>query len=165
MDVSLLVFYSIVSLGSFGIGLWALIFSLFRIVWGIKSKTWSDVAGIVTESNLKKKEYTDEDGKEQHYYEGRISYSYELNGIQYVSNRISFDNKYVWQSTKDSPIFMHTKYPRSKSVRVFYNPKKPRLSTLEQGLKLSNVFGFLIGLLFMGLGITIFFLGLPEIVK
>ncbi len=55
MNIPLLVFTIIISLGSVGVGIWALFFSLFKLVWGIKSKTWPDVTGIITESRLKKK--------------------------------------------------------------------------------------------------------------
>ncbi|MBM3402325.1 MAG: DUF3592 domain-containing protein [Bacteroidetes bacterium] len=69
-----------------------------------------------------------------HSYHPKITYSYQINNIEYTNDRYStlaepsFDNK------EDADSFT-AKYELNSSVSVFYDPKDPKTSFLNKQLK------------------------------
>ena len=114
---------------AFDISLASLVF-----VRGIQSSSWPTVEGTVDSSHF---DVVVSD--ESNAYSIKVRYSYTVNDVSYVSRRFYFGLHYfkfkppAWllaQTTRDD-------FRRDRHCRVYYHPKKPRLSTLVPGIKIS----------------------------
>ena len=110
------------------------------------SVNWLYVQGVVTSSSVHEYEYDDSDGYDHEGYRAKVFYSYSLNEISYIGNRVAY-------GALDSEAYsiVH-RYPVGKNINVYIKPSDPNVSVLEPGLR-ANVFVFPgIGLLFFTLG-------------
>ena len=109
-------------------------------VWRLarQSRDWPSVPGIIQTTEI--------------IYEGvksprarpHITYTYQVNGTKYESNRINFSFAHIFWKKEAADVL--ARYPIHATVTVYYNPAQPAQSTLEQrhaGL----ADGFLIGLI------------------
>lgn len=93
---------------------------------------WPTVIG--TMNSYKIGEICDSDGA---VFSFNLSYSYEVLGLKYHGNRISFFNYGSSQSPKATRL--HQKFSKARTVKVRYNPKNPSESCLSYGLTRSAV--------------------------
>ena len=90
---------------------------------GKQSEHWPSVEGKVKFSTLE----SYDDG-ETTSHKPRVFYTYDLNNISYISDRIRVDGS--WGSKK-SAIEWLAKYPKGSNVTVYYHPRKLALSLGE----------------------------------
>ena len=124
---------------------------------------WPTVLGIVTRSEIERRESSDEDGT-SYSYTPNIEYEYQVGGQNYSSKQVAFGGFSGTGSQKPAEKVVY-KYPLNDSVSVYYNPANPHEAVLEQKLG-SGAKGALIGgiilivvSLLMGLPILIAWLG------
>ena len=161
---------SLLSLGAAGIGTWLLVRCLLATVWGIKSKSWPIVEGVINTSSIYEMEDYDSGGASLgvigHMF--GIEYSYEFAGVKHTSRQVSIGEE-RWLNTfgsKEKAEERQAKYPAGTKVKVYCDPKRPQLSTLETGFKPKTIIGLLLGILNIGWGtFVIFFLVLPGILS
>ncbi|MCB8965292.1 MAG: DUF3592 domain-containing protein [Chloroflexota bacterium] len=126
-----------------------LLFSLFlaaifhTIYWGNRSKAWPSTKGRITNSKIVT--------HMGNAHGPRVGYQYIVNGSMYESNRIAFG--FVGGFIRTLSGGYIKQYPKGKPVRVFYNPNKPEMATLEVGVTLETyIWLFIFGpLLLIGL--------------
>ena len=108
------------------------------------SANWPATPGTIMETNL------------VHAYSARkfdgylpgLQYIYRVDGRTYVGSRIDFhtqDHIYAKEYAQ-SWLF---KYPPGKAVRVYYNPKDPRITILEPGIKSAQRWLFYLGVIYI----------------
>ncbi len=127
----------------FLIGAYLIAISLYASVQYIGASDWHSVNGIVEKSayNIS--------GAKASTSTASIQYSYQVNGQNYVNNRIRFGI----QVASHAPV---TEYRKGGLVAVFYNPDSPNESVLNRKDTQAIIFGFIVGLVF----ISFYFVGL-----
>lgn len=116
-----------------------------------KSVDWPSAPGTVTKSEKEKRTTTEGTGSDKKtitYYAAVINYEYKVDGKTHNSNRIAFGGQNRNRSAE-----LLNKYPKGKSVDVFYDPDNPREAVLEKGFNQWCYF-------FPGFGAFIVILGL-----
>lgn len=133
---------------SFLIGLVIIGWVCYSALLSFQSYSWNSARGKVTESRIKRS-YS-KDSSDQLI----IRYQYQVKGKTHYSDRIHFgDFSMLFGMSKRSVV---KRYPKGKSVDVYYNPDNPKQAVLEQDLKLSAYIGIVVGMFCCGFA----FLGL-----
>jgi len=103
-----------------------------------ESVNWPSAAGKILSSEQEKRTSTEGNGSSKEtktYYVAVINYEYQVDGKAYTSNRIGFAGQSGVQSSA-----LVNKYPKGKSVSVFYCPNNPEEAVLEKGGKKADYF-------------------------
>ncbi|MEM7115806.1 MAG: DUF3592 domain-containing protein [Chloroflexota bacterium] len=137
--------------------LWlGIMLSLARIVLlGLKSKSWPNTYGKITQSQIIKAKRS-ETGSFLTHYRTVIQYEYIVGDVSYKSQTLSFPDQ-AWQILNRGlrslrvAKTLQTKYPMNQSIEVYYNPKNPRQSVLEPIIADKNFILLLIIFLVMGM--------------
>jgi len=154
MAIALILFGSISSI----IGLLVLGHILSDMSRFTRSKKWSVVSGTVQSSRVEEVTYTGDDISASAYHPA-IYYRYEVNGKEYIiHDRDAFKN---CEGPIDSGRVV-AEYPIGMKVNVFYNPKKPKESTLKTSFNKIPISDYLktsiplaVGALLFGLAFTL----------
>ena len=96
------------------------------------SSRWPSVKGTISESYV----YSDEDSDRP-----RVKYRYTVGDKEYSNKVVTLKQRSDTQSLKNSEAIV-SDYPEGSSVTVYYHPKKPGYSVLEQGRGSGNWIGF-----------------------
>jgi hypothetical protein len=84
-------------------------------------------------------------------YNGKIRYSYQVRGKQYVGRRV------FWQtgesSADRSPQVLTETYPPGNAVTVYYDPRSPKTSVLEPWNRQNMYASLLFAIAFTGFGL------------
>jgi hypothetical protein len=106
------------------------------------SRNWFTTNGQVVYSSI----HQESDGP---YFVPVVKYRYRVEGQEYESSRIRFtwsgESTYRWTTSE-----VVNKYPVSKTVRVYYNPKNPSVSVLVPGVVSKDYISAFIGFLVLG---------------
>jgi hypothetical protein len=122
----------------------------WQLALALGSRRWPTTNGVITESSIVTVSYgtpIQDNTSNTFTSDGRnyrIYYTYQVNGQSYESNGVRFGgwlNSNPWDARATSQ-----RYPAGKSVTVFYNPRNPRIATLE-----TRVSGLLYILLTIGI--------------
>jgi len=97
-----------------------------------QSSRWPAINGTISESYV----YSDDDS-----IRPRVKYQYCVNDKEYSNNTITLKQHSDSQSLRQSETIVAS-YPEGSSVTVYYHPKKPGYSVLEQGRGGGNWVGF-----------------------
>jgi len=126
-----------------------------------ESLSWPVTTGTVIESKVRVGEnvFSSDDAldESQPVYSADISYAYQVNGVEYTSDRISFAGKSSYSKAEKAEV-ISAKYPEGSRVSVFYNPEKHQEAVLEQTAKGSGVF-LIAGFVFLGIGLIALVVG------
>ena len=145
-------------------GLSILLYSFRFFPEMILSSTWPNIEGIITTS----KKHITKTGPTSSGVYPVVKYTYTVDGLEYVFNRIKIGVQSISSSSIDWVEGTLAKYPLDEVVQVYYNPNKPSKAVLEPGMTI-RVYGFtLLGLLFYLIGqivgyIIWYAMSLPEI--
>ena len=92
---------------------------------------------------------TEKDGKKKTEVKSypKIVYQYQVDGQKYESTRISFF------SSSGNASQMVSRYPKGKTVRVYYNPDKFKQAVLVPGNSSLNFVPFIFAAVFIMLGL------------
>ena len=116
--------------------------------YGYASRSWPDTEGVIEASGIT----TVEEGNDKKKHRLIIAYHYTVDGVRYEHNKTQFlDNLFSPKTRKDEII---ASFPVGQKVRVIYHPSDPQTSVLIRGVPIGTfLVGFLLGLLFLGLGV------------
>jgi hypothetical protein len=89
-------------------------------------RSWPSIPGLVGHSDIHSHR-----GKKSTTYAPEVEYAYTVNGVQYVSKKITLINTSSNYSNAEKVI---EKYPRESLVTVYYNPMNPAEAVLELGI-------------------------------
>lgn len=105
------------------------------------AQSWPSMPGTVNRSEVVEHEDTDSDGGSTVTYEPVVEYQYSVMGQPFTGKRIAFGaNRFNFKKAVE----IAARYPLGARVNVYYNPEKPKDSTLEtsaSGGKLFVIFG------------------------
>ena len=121
----------------------------------LASDSWPEANGSIVTSEIRPAEGgygTDEDAK----YIAHIVYTYEVEGIQYESDRLAIGHVAKVRTHPDAVV---RKYPAGRFVKVVYNPEQPMSAALEPGLNLATALPALLGVLLVLASFVFFVLG------
>jgi hypothetical protein len=137
------------------IGLFSLAALLSEVSFLIRSKRWPVVSGTVQSSSKEDVTITG-DYASYTFEKSAMFYRYEVDGKQYIVREQHLDK------TNGQLKQILAQYPVGMKVNVFYNPRKPRESTLKTkynkipiDLYLKTIIPLAIGALFFGLALTV----------
>lgn len=136
--------------GSLGLKIWRFVLSMLFLatvllagLWiggivleGKKSSSWPTIDGTVVRSEMVRA------GKGSRL---DLRYHYRVNDVSYDSERVTVVGKFAPLAGGDA--VLHSLYPESAGVRVYYDPTSPESAVLQPGVPLE--LGFLILLLFL----------------
>jgi len=136
---------------SIGIGVALSGYSTYKT--SVESKNWPTVDGIIIKSKIENQTFTtEENGKKKTEVRPypKIIYKYQANEKKYESTKISF----IPLPGNANQIV--TRYPKGKTVRVYYNPDKPKQAVLVPGNASVNYVPFFFAgvLIFIGVAIA-----------
>ncbi|MCB8944514.1 MAG: DUF3592 domain-containing protein [Ardenticatenaceae bacterium] len=107
------------------------------------SASWPTAVGLITRSEVT--ESTDAEGGDS--YSPEVTYTYQVNSLSYVGNRIKFgENSY---NSRNRAQEIAANYPVNKEITVFYEPTQPDNSVLEAGVSSGSYIVLAIGALFV----------------
>lgn len=130
-----------------GISLWG----LPQMRAALATKSWPATPGKVISSTIEA-HGSDEDAT----YYNRISYSYEVDGVAYTSNRIRTGPEApAWSQA--SAMIIAGKYAEGMPVKVSYDPNDPSFAILEPGISGESIIGLVVGLFLLALGLLLTF--------
>jgi hypothetical protein len=102
------------------------IYILSQFPAALRSTSWPSVQGSVEDSKARTDKVNPGKGGWTYFHDFR--YSYTVNGVTYTNDTISL------VPVHDSTQAEARKYPKGKSVIVYYDPSNPERSALEPGL-------------------------------
>ena len=139
--------------GLFCVGSFFLYIGAVDMILARESVDWPYVTGRITESKVHRWG-SDRDKKKS--YSPIIRYSYEVNGVSYKNNIISYE-----LGTGGGRHHAHkivAKYPKGSGVKVYYRPKDPSKSLLETGTESGSWLGILMGTVAIIIGFILGFI-------
>ncbi len=145
----------------FLIGLGAAFFGYRLIRKARASADWPAAQGIIESStvDVERERERDSDG-DVHYetkYLPRIVFQYQVDGIDYRGERISFGSTSSGNQTWAYKIT--NQYPEGLEVAVYYDSENPSDSVLQPGAKWTTYLLLGLGVVFALVGVLIFFIG------
>jgi hypothetical protein len=132
-----------------------IIFGAFLIWHGLsdiltasRAKSWPTAQGIVQSTEL-----TTSLGRRARTttYIPLVKYSYEVNGSNYVGNRVDYGERGT--SSRDDAMTVIARYHEGLHVPVHYDPKNPESAVLEVGTTMDNWLALGLGILLTGFGV------------
>ena len=126
-----------------------LLFIYFRNLAKVRaSQAWSAVQGTVIEARVSRRQSTDDDGSVSYTYYPEIQYHYQIMGMEYEGDKITFGPKSGGTRSKAEKII--AKYPTRANVTIYHQPDKPENAVLERsitkGLLVTGAFFILAGI-------------------
>jgi hypothetical protein len=116
-----------------------------------RSKRWPTVCGTIHDSSIRTitghGDVTDLD-----FYHPYIYYHYEINGKEYIN----LDIVHSLVSDEGKARQLVTEYKVGMKVSVFYNPKKPKESTLNTSYNKDKIGGYWIIVILLAIGALCF---------
>lgn len=120
-----------------------------------KTKQWNTTTGKILASELSDFNWeTDDTGKT---YKASVKYQYIVEGEKYVSKKVYYGD---WIAISFSS-YMQTlvaQYNVGEEYTVYYNPQNPKKSVLKAGTVLPVYFLLLGALVFIGIGICLYYI-------
>jgi hypothetical protein len=112
-----------------------LVDALWRLIYGIKSKTWKGINATVTSSEVVKNFWSDDD--DQDSYSPKIKYMYTVGGRRYSGGRYS----YKWWGTPNygEVATIIKDYGNKGKIVTYYNPSNPSQSVILPGINSLNL--------------------------
>ena len=146
-------FFFLVTL-AIGVGL--IIFSRRSKKKADASLTWPSVLGKVLATSVRESITHDEDGRQTVSYYPEVEYTYEVNGQDFTSKRLSFGGL-VTRKTRAEVVTHLTQYPVDSTLLVYHNPQNPREAVIERtsaGAKWALVVGVIISIIAACIGLV-----------
>ena len=134
-----------------GVGLGA--FMVLNLIRGRRSRNWPTVPGVMMDSHVNS--YYDDEGDRM--YGVAIMYRYEVDGLEFTSNKRTFGEFNSNNQGRAERIV--AQYLPGSNVQVHYDPDDPANAVLEPGTNATSILFLLLPLIFIGLGVA-GFLGL-----
>ncbi|HKL22795.1 MAG TPA: DUF3592 domain-containing protein [Tichowtungia sp.] len=133
------------------VGIGVLVFGIKIREKGKETLSWTEAPGIVVYSEIDRSRNSD--GKTM--YSATIEAEYIVGGETYVTDRLNAGGK-TSSSSRDSARKVIQRYPKGKTVPVFYNPDDYGDAVLEPGVPLMAHIMMGVGALFGGVGVCLF---------
>ncbi len=113
------------------------------------SSDWPSVSGVITTSRVTTSR---SDGSTM--YSADVVYDYTVEGQKYTGDNVFFGGNYSTSSSSGINKIVN-RYPKGKTVKVFYDPNEVGNSVLEPGTTWSSYMVYGVGLLFLVIGVLV----------
>lgn len=127
------------------IGVVALFFGCRNLLRANQSKAWPTAQGVIRNSSV---EYQRSNNGGTHL--AKVMYDFTVNATTFNGNRVAFGDYTSGNSSLARDIV--DRYPKGKTVAVYYNQKNPQMCVLEPGIKGQTWFLPVLGLIFLAAG-------------
>jgi hypothetical protein len=125
-------------------GIWMLYYGGRNVLRANKSKTWPMVQGVVQNSSVESR---------RNLHTAKVLYDYTVSEKSFTGMFSSYS------STRSPAQGIVNRYPKGKTVSVYYNPQNPQVCVLEPGVKGQVLIRPGIGFVCMLAGIFLHLLG------
>ena len=135
-----------------GIGIVIALFSYSAYKTSVESNSWPTIDGVIITSQIEQQTSTSGEGankKTTVKSVPKIAYQYQVGGQLYKNTKISF------LSSSGNASRIVDQYPEGKTVRVYYNPDKPKQAVLVPGGPGLNVVPYFFAVVFILMGLAI----------
>ena len=130
------------------IGIVIALFSYNAYATRMESKSWPTVGGVIVRSEIEAHNSNSSGSKTTEAVQyAKIAYQYEVGGQKHKGTRISLS------SASNNAQQIVARYPKGKSVQVYYNPDKPKQAVLVPGGDGFNIVPYIFTTVFVLLGI------------
>ena len=124
-----------------------------------ESANWPSTPGTIESSTVDVERERERDSEGDVHYETKyipnIVYQYQVNGMDYAGDRISFSGGSSSNRTRAYRIT--NQYPEGAEVAVHYDPEDPQESVLQPGATWKTYIVLVMGVVFSLVGVLIFF--------
>lgn len=119
------------ALAAAGLGVFFIIFSLRSQRKADQSQSWPTTGGRIIAASLgTSQSVPDDDGNTYPLYYPRVAYEYNVNGLDYTSDRLAFGGRKTFKDRQQAAQEL-ARYPLGKGVTVHYNLINPEEAALE----------------------------------
>lgn len=128
-----------------GLGLWLVLASRKQRQKVAASQNWPSVLAQITHAQVREDSSLDEEGDIQRSYYPHVQYSYQVAGVTYQGDRITFGARRGYSSPQKANKEI-APYPVGAQVRAYYNPENPKEAVLQQravGTNFMLIFGII----------------------
>jgi hypothetical protein len=126
-----------------------------------ESESWLETIGTVNESKVAQGTNVlmsnDEDNEGTPVFSPEISYIYQVAGLEYTSNRLTFGGKKSY-SKRANAEKVTALYPVGSQLPVYYDPKNPKEAVVDRTAKISNML-LIFGIMFIIIGLVTVLIG------
>lgn len=143
-------------------GLLFLVFGTRDIHRGWKSKSWPNVPGVITLSEVKNVSSRGSDGKSHMSYRLRIRYAYQVKEQTYEGDKLGFGTNS--HKRRSEALKQQKNFAEGNEVKVVYEPDKPENAVLMPGIGSGTWIIFTLGVVLSGIGLILCIL-MPRIMK
>lgn len=124
----------------------------------LRSAGWPSVQGVVTESRVA----TSTGSKGRTRYKPRITYTYQIDGKPYTSDRDSFTTGFSTNSRQEAQDFID-KHPVGSAVMVYSDPFDPAEALIRPGLNPAHCAPLVFISIFLLVGLLVVSIGLHSL--
>lgn len=129
-----------------------LIYMYFRNLAQVRSSEgWPASQGTILESWVRESTTTDDDGSTSSHYYPEVLYTYQVMGVEYQGDKLTFGPKSGGAQSKATRIVSN--YPKGANVTVYYDPAKPSNAVLERNISRTLL---IYGVIFLVIGVLFF---------
>lgn len=128
-----------------GLGIWLIVTSRKQRQKLEASQSWPTAIAQITLAEVRERSDYDSDGDLRRYYYPHVEYTYQVAGITYQGNKLTFGAQRGYSSPKKANQEI-ARYPLGAQVKAYYNPENPQEAVLEQravGMNFMLIFGIL----------------------
>ncbi len=119
-----------------------------EILLARQSINWLTTEGYISQSKVN----TSQDSDGGTVYKPVVKFSYEARRRKLSSNQVYFGGTRMSTSDRSYSRKIVEKYPKGKTVTVFYHPRKPKQAVLEAGITKRSFILFTFGFMFFDVG-------------
>jgi hypothetical protein len=119
----------------FAMGVIPLLIGYANVKQAAAANNWNVAAGRILDTRVEAREKWDGSHHHTTLYNSEVVYAFEVNGRQYISDRVNFGARFSGRVLGGAPGFVKralAKYPEGTSVQVYYNPRNPSECVLER---------------------------------
>lgn len=142
LPVIQIIFGRVIPLLLMFIGAYILYFGCWELLRANQSRTWPTAQGLIQNSSMER------GGKGEYW--ARVTYDFTVNATAFHGTRVAFGDYGSSVSSHAQDIV--NRYPKGKTVTVYYNPRNPQMCLLEPGVKVQAWFVSGFGLVFLAVG-------------
>jgi len=124
------------------------------------SVDWPSSLGKIVSSSLESHRSTGNNGRSSTTYHADILYEFSVEGTTFNGTRVAYGDYGTSNPSRARRIV--NRYPKEKSVTVYYMPENPEECLLEPGVKLQAWFLPGLGLVFFTVGCLIAYFPRPK---
>jgi len=127
------------------IGAVAFFFGCRNLLQASQSRTWPTAQGVIRDSSVEHQR-----GNKGGTYLAKVMYDFTVNATTFNGKRVAFGDYSSGNSSLARDIV--DRYPKGKTVAVYYNQKNPQVCVLEPGIKGQTWLLPVFGLIFLAAG-------------